>query len=80
MAINYNFIANFRLTFESFSLNSVATATAGFDLNCYPQAVATTATGTSEDYLLVPNAVTWDNLRVTRLCGNTANTRTIVGL
>lgn len=80
---NVNPIFNFRLTFESFGLSSVAPATAGYDLNCYPAqpTVPAAAVIPSEDYLLVPNAVNPDNQqRVTRLCGNTVNTRTIVGM
>lgn len=64
------------LTFESFGLASIQTATAGFDANCLsPDPTATS----SEDFLLVPNAVTQENIRVIRLCGNSVHTEVIVG-
>lgn len=67
--------AYFSLTFESFAMSSGKPAEAGYDLNCFPQTAAADA---GDDFLLIPYAVTPENLRVTRVCGNTVNTKTIV--
>lgn len=66
-------------------MNSVLATNPGYDANCLTPAPAAPGTGntanvpTSEDFLLVPNAVAADGTRVIRLCGNTVNTRVVVG-
>lgn len=55
-------------------MGSILAATPGYDLNC----VAQQAAASSEDHLLVPNAVTSGNDRVTRICGNTISTSVVV--
>lgn len=48
----------------------------GFDANCLARVAVA---GQSEDYLLIPDAVTAQQFRVTRFCGTTINGQTIIG-